>query len=700
MKGVPEDVSIRSHENYRAEIELIADQLRLPGDSLFRQMPEKMKGNFYVSYPYLFSQFYPSVRRTDIEMLTLAGNLYFSYLLIWDELIDCDTKSSSLPILHLLHERALEILIRIFPLESFFWNEFGKSRSEFLSVPAFEKELFDLCLKGQSPDERRLMSISRNKSAFAKCATAGLRALAGLSGGTDPLAETQDGFHAGLQLLDDLEDWKEDFLKRRPSYLLSSALSDVRLRRAMDERPQDVIGLLGRYIYYSGAAEKLIAAAKVSFENSLLSCERHDVPLWKELVKSNLLKAEVLEKDCSEMKKWLLEKRRASHMRHEKVPACLSMLRKSLDGIPLADMLSKAMAYLAVEQEEAYPEMTHRMAVPRSPERSYESPPVHVVGNIFQRTIVLEAFLDVNEMKRGTIGHKVIENELDFIEKSRVSTVGGGWSYFPGYDLIPPDSDDLAQVTRIAARMNLVRMRPFIDDAISLLLRSNRYPDGTFHTWILDPDDRGRAQEALQTAVLSYWGERAGKDIEVTSNLASALHEYDPAKFRKIVNSAVGAVIGAQSPDGTWPSVWYCGRYYGTYAAVRLLYDSESAPRVLTKTYDFLRENQSGDGGWGESGSDPLNTAFVLMSLSYLLRFGCDVDRAVLDRGICYLIGEQKREGSWRPVPFISMFVGGKNIIYRSETVTTAFVARSVMAVIKNRGFRIIRRGHERVGDS
>lgn len=694
MRSVAEDIASRSYQAYRAEMESIADQLHLPGDALFRRMPERMKGNFYVYYPHLFSHYYPTVRGNDLDMLTLAGNLYFTYLLIFDELIDGDAKTCSLPILHLLHERALEALFLIFPADSPFWNMFKEYRSQFLAVSGFERGMSALYLNGEETD-KQVRAIAENKSAFAKCATAGLLTLVGDAGGADPFVETQNRFHAGLQLMDDLEDWKEDYLKGRPSCLLCSVLSDARLRKAMQDRPGDEIGILGRFIYFSGAAGETLAAAKTAFERSLESCKRYDIPLWKDLVGRTLLKAEGLEQDIAKTKSLLLAKRETSHRMHEKDPACLSELRKHLDGFPLADPLSRAAGYLIVEQEGGYPEMTHRMAVPGSPEKSDGNFPVDASGNIFQRTMVLETFLDFNSMRQEIIDDKIVANELDFVERSRVTTVRGGWSYFPGYRLLPPDSDDLAQVVRIAARTKSTGMRHFIDDAVSLLILSNRYADGTFHTWILDPNDHGSEQEALRTAVASYWGERSGKDIEVTSNLASALSDYDPEKYREVVRSATEAVIGARTGEGTWPGVWYCGRYYGTYAAVRLLSGTEPGRHVLARTYDFLVENQSVDGGWGERGSDPLNTSFAVLSLCCMRGLVPERAGADLNRAVSYLVGTQRPRGSWEPVPFINMYIGGKKIIYRSETLTTALVVRALMAIIRNGGPQIIREFHE-----
>lgn len=683
MNTVPQEVAERCFLDYQTEMRCIADQLCLPDDSLFRKMSFKMEGNFYVSYPYLFSDFYPSLMQSDVDMLALAGNLYFNYLLILDELVDGDTKKSSVMILHLLHERAMERMFRIFPPDSSFWRSFDEYRAGFLSVRVSEEEVSANSSKAGRSDEAKLMSICRNKSAFAKCATAGLRTLAGVTGGVDPLAETQDRFHAGLQFLDDLEDWKEDYVKKRPSSLLSAALSEIRLRKAMTDSPSDALAILGRYVYYSGVAEKALQAARTAFEDSLVSCEGYGIPSWKDLVQGYLRKTERLQSDFRETKQWLSEKRANVRRIHNDPQKSLYCIREPLSTSPLGRSISDAFGYLMLEHENGFPEMSHRMVLPDQTDRSVENRPLIVSGDLFQRTVVLDAYLDINGLAKGTVRDDLISKELDFIKDSRMKGVRGGWNYFPGYPLLPPDSDDLAQIVALAARTGWNDMREVIDDSIGLLIESNRYDDGTFHTWILDPRDHSKEEEALRASVASYWGERCGKDIEVTANLAFALHLYDFIKYRQVIMEAAGAVARAQTSQGTWPSVWYCGKFYGTYVATRILCATGIGSNCLTKAHEFLITNQLPNGAWGVGDGDPLNSAFGIMSLCLLNRSELETSSSVFERAVSYLHGQQKNEGSWRQVPFISMFIGGKNIIYRSKTVTTAYVVKALSTILK-----------------
>lgn len=59
-------------------------------------------------------------------------------------------------------------------------------------------------MEGKHIDDKELMLMAKSKSSFAKCATAGLWVLSGCNGKSDTFDRTQDLFHAGLQILDDL----------------------------------------------------------------------------------------------------------------------------------------------------------------------------------------------------------------------------------------------------------------------------------------------------------------------------------------------------------------------------------------------------------------------------------------------------------------------------------------------------------------
>lgn len=156
------------------------------------------------------------------------------------------------------------------------------------------------------------------------------------------------------------------------------------------------------------------------------------------------------------------------------------------------------------------------------------------------------------------------------------------------------------------------------------------------HNAILDPpcsDITGRALETLAMA---------GYDRE------------DP-----VVQHARQFLWDTQEDDGSWFGRWGINYIYGTGHAVRGLHaigEDMDAPR-LQRARNWLENYQNADGGWGESpwtyhdagtrGQGPSTASQTAWALLALLCFG-DPRRPSIQRGIHYLLQNQRDDGSWR----------------------------------------------------
>ncbi len=642
---------------------------------------QKLKGNFYVAYPFLFESHYTNIDKEALEKLALAGNIYFTYLLTFDELFDGDAKSSAIVVAHLLHEHAINLLYEMFPAQSPFWSLFKKYENEFLCSVTREYNAIKKIMEGKYIDDNDLIMMVRNRSSFAKCATAGLWVLSGCKGESNAFDKTQEFFHVGLQMLDDLKDWKDDYRKKRPSYLLSLALSDERILEALNRAQSDDYGVLGRGIYYSGIAENLLQTAKNFFIDALKSCEPYNVPQWKMLVENHIKEITNACNDLRETKLWLLEKREKVRIIHSGKARSSPNMVGLIANTPYRQTLLRGLSFLQIEQKHDYPEMTHRMALPRFDKNNSGNSFV-VCSNLFQRTVVLDIFIDLKRLLNGAVDKKIISAELSILETSKARLVRGGWSYFPNYPWLPPDADDLAQMIQIFVKTAHPRIHELVEEPIKLLIDSNRFPDGTFRTWILDPNDNSEIQQVLKKTVETHWGERYGKDIEVTTNMLYALLVYNKERYHTIISKGIAAVLAAQAPNGLWHSGWYWGPFYGTYVATRLLSSSRFKTESLQITKDYLINNQHNDGGWGYRQSDPLNTALSILTLKNIEDANHVISHEIYERAISYLSSEQKVAGSWRQVPFIKMLIGRKEITYQSETITTAYVLKALASIM------------------
>ncbi len=182
----------------------------------------------------------------------------------------------------------------------------------------------------------------------------------------------------------------------------------------------------------------------------------------------------------------------------------------------------------------------------------------------------------------------------------------------------------------------------------------------------------------VRKSIEKIWGWRRGKDYEVIANVLYGLYLYDYQNFKDGIEKGVSYLERMQSQEGYWDSTWYWGKFYGTYVAVRIIKAVKPGSPSLKRAEEFLINSQNYDGGWGDIGSDPLNTALALLSLSFL---GSSSYETYI-RGIKYLCLTQNKKGYWDKVEFIKMDVGKTTYTYKSKVITTQFCLKVLLALI------------------
>jgi squalene-hopene/tetraprenyl-beta-curcumene cyclase len=117
-------------------------------------------------------------------------------------------------------------------------------------------------------------------------------------------------------------------------------------------------------------------------------------------------------------------------------------------------------------------------------------------------------------------------------------------------------------------------------------------------------------------------------------------------------------LLAHQEPDGSWFGRWGINHIYGTGAAVPALIAAGVAPaqECIRRAIGWLAEHQNEDGGWGEdprSYDDPAwigrgpstasQTAWALLAL----HAAGDLDSPACKRGVDWLVGTQRADGTW-----------------------------------------------------
>lgn len=243
----------------------------------------------------------------------------------------------------------------------------------------------------------------------------------------------------------------------------------------------------------------------------------------------------------------------------------------------------------------------------------------------------------------------------------------GGWA-FEFANVNYPDVDDTAEVVlalrRVRSALSLAsnggvhdaKLRSRIDAAIGRAARWAQGMQSSGGGWGAFDADNTRAL-VRELPFLDFGEVIDEPSADVTAHaveMLAALDMLDTPAARR----GVSWLISEQEPDGSWFGRWGVNHVYGTGAAVPALIAAGVAPgeTCIRRAVDWLERHQNEDGGWGEdprSYDDPAwvgrgqstasQTAWALLALHAAGR----TDTPALRRGVDWLVGTQRADGTW-----------------------------------------------------
>ena len=176
-----------------------------------------------------------------------------------------------------------------------------------------------------------------------------------------------------------------------------------------------------------------------------------------------------------------------------------------------------------------------------------------------------------------------------------------------------------------------------------------------------------------------------GSYVECTGSalVALSLIRRDPSRPQsRELDEAIGRAVrflrGAQRSDGSFPGTWGINFTYGTFLAVRGLRAAGVGTHepILVGAAAWLASVQRPDGGWGEHHSgcargvyvphpegQPVMTSWALLAL--LDATGDDTSSPAVERGVHWLCGAQRADGSWPPGALNGVFFGTGMLHYQ-----------------------------------
>ncbi len=227
----------------------------------------------------------------------------------------------------------------------------------------------------------------------------------------------------------------------------------------------------------------------------------------------------------------------------------------------------------------------------------------------------------------------------------------GGWS-FEFHNEWYPDTDDTAEVLIALLKTGTPRDDSVIRRGVDWLL-TMQSANGGWGSFDVDNESTLIGQFPV-----CDFGEVIDPPTEdVSSHVLEALAECGVPTGHPAIRRGLAYLHSTQRADGSWWGRWGVNYVYGTGAVLPALHAcgvDMNRPWVQ-RAAGWLRDHQNQDGGWGEdirsyaddawAGVGPSTasqTAWALLGL-----MAVDMADLAVERGIAWLVGQQRADGGW-----------------------------------------------------
>lgn len=626
------------------------------------------RSSAFQDFPALFSPLFPPIDAALLATLTEAVAHLGNSLHLADDLMDGDLDPSRLTgsVLRCeaLQFEAYVTLAALFPPGSPFWCTLRALLAEYAGACLAERELVEGARPWTDLTRDEAERIARGKSCVIRMPVIAMGLLAGTDDRVPALVRALDAYSVGVQMHDDVRDWKRDLATGFPSLLLVRALG--RRPSAEDRADPAFVRDVSRRIFYGGHVQAVLDLGRAEIESAIRETDALPRCGFREVLQFERDRITALAADLDRIVAKNLDRTRRQPRFTWSPP------RPRCESTRIG---WKALGFVLDQWRLGFGEAQHIL---RILDLDARGTPSYYHADLFQRALIADALCDANEVLSDDL-RPVLQYEADYLEASAMETPPGGWSYFPGRVQEPADSDDTGQVMQALLRCGRRdAVRRIAGPALEVLFRDGSFGDGSFATWIVPSRPVGAIQEKQAANATAYGGNRT---CEVVANLLYALTLYDRDRFADEIGLGASYLERAQEPGGHWESHWYRGSLYGTFACLRLLASVAPASPAIPRGVRFLIRSQGTDGSWAldESTGDPLSTALALLALASVEEAHPGVaGEADLDAAFRSLGSRQEEDGGFPAVPFLLLPELQRDNSYASRTMTAAYVVKAV----------------------
>lgn len=625
-----------------------------------KSTPDNGRISVYYLYPFLFSESFQIEDNKQIDMCVLSV-LCLDSCLYDDKILDGQQQitASGFHFHNLLNLEIGKLAYQLVGNAGNFWNYYYKYYKEYVEATTLEREKHFGKLEEYSKEE--FLIISKGKQAMCKIIPAMCCCLQNNFTLLEDYEKAIDLCSSGMQIYDDLRDWKDDLKNQRISWMLNDILHKSGL--GLDTESGSVSDYLFENnldSYYLEMAKGLLDAAMVSTEKQLSSTWYRYIRFSQGYI--NKLRADLLKiRGLPMLELDYLYKNSCSSEIH--------LERATLDT---------TLEFIAKQYQKNVMDVKEWM-ISAKPDRTDE---VEILGgDIFMRAQMFNLLSESIGINKEKI-EPILDKEKDYFLSAKSKIYKYGWVYVEGLYGNCPDLDTFAEMLRAVSCSSIKseELSSVVEGILNKVLRENTKP--YFSTWIID-----KCEPAYDFLMDNF---TMMGDLEVTSNLIKSLYRMDFPKYGKRIRESLAWIEANQSQEGFWSSTWYVGNYYCGYVLSQLskvISFSECYQRFL----DYLYQSQNDNGSWGDGQGNPLDTAYAVYSIAEVVDSGKEIAEKAVKRGVKYLLSTRNEEGYWFSCEFIKMGKGKEdisyqNLRYRSVTLTTVYCFAALAKVYQKSG--------------
>jgi len=231
---------------------------------------------FYTYYPYLFNTVFKIEDKKILDVLTIAGFLYYKAIILVDEIFDNQSPKGSFfsyLISDICKEESIKLLSSLFSNEHEFWKSWNSRRFQYAKAFEIDQKTHDI------NSYEAFEKLADYKSAFGKVAIDALYNISKLNDVvlyTD-LLNSHKFFYTAFQITDDISDLQEDVENGQ----FNVAYFELKQEIGEQEIKEKTIKNLKNAMYLNGTAVKLYDKALGYLEKAKKTIQPYDLPEWK-----------------------------------------------------------------------------------------------------------------------------------------------------------------------------------------------------------------------------------------------------------------------------------------------------------------------------------------------------------------------------------------------------------------------------------